>query len=125
MRAVWGMARNDLAVWLRSPSLGVFLVGDLVVGVGVGLMFKGAIATVAEVSSEEHRAEVLAGLFLAAYLGLAVPVIGLGALTLIASTRVSLLVFAGLLAAGTLGAAPALLGRGTARRSPQPQPTST
>jgi MFS family permease len=120
-----GLGLLTAALWLPSPSLGVFLVGDLVVGVGAGLMFKGAIATVAEVSSEEHRAEALAGLFLAAYLGLAVPVIGLGALTLIASTRVSLLVFAGLLAAGIVGAAPALLGRGTARRSPQPQPTST
>src|SRR4051794_32713205 len=119
-----GLGLLTAALWLPSPSLGVFLVGDLVVGVGSGLMFKGAIATVAEVSSEEHRAEALAGLFLAAYLGLAVPVVGLGALTLIASTRVSLLVFAGLLAAGTVGAAPALLGRGTARRSPQPQPTS-
>ena len=28
-------------------------------------MFKGAVATVAEVSSQEHRAEALAGLFLA------------------------------------------------------------
>ena len=32
-------------------------------------MFKGAIATVAEISAPEHRAEALAGLFLAAYLG--------------------------------------------------------
>jgi MFS family permease len=120
-----GLGLLTLAVWLPTPSFGVFLAGDLVIGVGSGLMFKGAIATVAEVSSDEHRAEALAGLFLAAYLGLAGPVIGLGALTQIASTRVSLLVFAALLALGILAATPALLGRGRSYPSPQPQPTSS
>ena len=107
-----GLGLLTIAVWLASPSLGVFLAGDLVIGAGAGLMFKGAIGAVSEVSSAEHRAEALAGLYLAAYLGLAGPVIGLGALTQIASTRVSLLVFAGLLALAILAAAPALLGRG-------------
>jgi hypothetical protein len=52
-------------------------------------------------------------------------VIGLGVLTQIASTRVSLLVFAGLLALGILVATPALLGgRGRRRTSTQPQPLS-
>jgi MFS family permease len=120
-----GLGLLTIAVWLPAPSFGVFLAGDLVIGTGSGLMFKGAIATVAEISSDEHRAEALAGLFLAAYLGLAGPVIGLGALTQIASTRVSLLVFAGLLALGILAATPALLGHSTRHTSSQPQPTST
>ncbi len=120
-----GLGLLTIAVWLPAPSLGVFLAGDLVIGAGSGLMFKGAIATVSEISSQEHRAEALAGLFLAAYLGLAGPVIGLGALTQIASTRVSLLVFAGLLALGILAATPALLGRRHSHPSAQPQPTST
>ncbi len=102
-----------------------FLAGDFVVGAGSGLMFKGATATVAEISAPEHRAEALAGLFLAAYLGLAGPVIGLGALTEVASTRISLLVFAGLLGLGILAATPALLGRRGSHSSSQPQPTST
>jgi len=106
-----GLGLLTIAVWLPAPSLGVFLAGDLIVGAGSGLMFKGAIATVSEISSQEHRAEALAGIFLAAYLGLAGPVIGLGALTQAASMRVSLLVFAALLAVGLLAATPALLGR--------------
>jgi MFS family permease len=106
-----GLALLTIAVWLPSLSFGVFLAGDVVVGIGAGLMFKGAIATASEISAPEHRAEALAGVFLAAYLGLAGPVIGLGALTQIASTRVSLLAFAGVLAVGVLAAAPALLGR--------------
>jgi predicted MFS family arabinose efflux permease len=65
--------------------------GDIVVGIGCGLTFTGAIATAAEISAPEHRAEALAAIYLASYLGLEVPVIGLGALTQIASTRVSLL----------------------------------
>jgi MFS family permease len=120
-----GLGLLTIAVWLPSPNFGVFLAGDVVAGAGAGLMFKGAIATVSEISSQEHRAEALAGLFLAAYLGLAGPVIGLGALTQIASTRVSLLVFAGLLTLGILAATPALLGRGGSRHSSQPQPTAT
>jgi MFS family permease len=112
-----GLGLLTLAVWLPSPSFGVFLAGDVIVGAGCGLMFKGAIATVSEISAPEHRAEALAGVFLAAYIGLSGPVIGLGALTQIASTRVSLLVFAGLLALGILAAAPALLGRGGTRPS--------
>ena len=117
-----GVSLLTIAVWLPSPSFGVFLAGDIVVGAGGGLMFKGAIATVSEISAEEHRAEALAGVFLAAYLGLSAPVIGLGALTQIASTRVSLLAFAGLLTAGILAATPALLGR---RRAPILQTTTT
>ena len=120
-----GLGLLTIAVWLPSPSLGVFLAGDVVVGAGCGLMFKGAIATVSEISSQEHRAEALAGVFLAAYLGLAGPVIGLGALTQIASARISLLVFAGLLALGILAATPALLGRGGSRPSLAATTTST
>ena len=110
-----GLGLLTIAVWLPSPGFGVFLAGDVVVGAGCGLMFTGAIATVSEISAQAHRAEALAGVFLAAYLGLAGPVIGLGALTQIASTRVSLLVFAGLLTVGILAATPALLGRGAGR----------
>jgi MFS family permease len=118
-----GLGLLTIAVWLPAPSLGVFLAGDVVIGAGSGLMFKGAIATVAETSSREHRAEALAGLFLAAYLGLAGPVIGLGVLTQIASTRLSVLAFAGLLAVGILAATPALLGRRRARSATsRPQP---
>jgi MFS family permease len=104
-----GLALLTVAVWLAQPSLGVFIAGALVSGTGGGLMFKGAMATVASLTAPENRAEAMAGLFLAAYLGLAGPVIGLGLLTQLATSKVSLLVFAGLLAAGVLAAAPRLL----------------
>jgi MFS family permease len=44
-----------IAAWLPSPSFGVFLAEDIVVGAGAGLMFKGAIATVAEIAAPEGR----------------------------------------------------------------------
>jgi MFS family permease len=119
-----GLGLLTIAVWLPSPSFGVFVAGDVIVGIGCGLMFKGAIATVAEISAPEHRAEALAGIYLASYLGLAVPVTGLGVLTQVASTRVSLLVFAGLLAIGVFAATPALLGRRDSHQSSQLHPTS-
>ena len=123
---VTGAALLTAALWLPTPSFAVFLAGDLLAGAGAGLMFKGAVGTVSEISLPDHRAEALAGLFLAAYVGLAGPVVGLGALTQIASTRVSLLVFSGLLVLGILVAAPALLGpRGRGpRASAQPHPIS-
>ncbi len=108
-----GLALLTVAVWLPQPSLGVFIAGAFVTGAGSGLMFKGAMATVASLTAPENRAEAMAGLFLAAYLGLAGPVIGLGLLTQLATTKVSLLVFAGLLATGILATAPRLLGRRT------------
>ncbi len=119
-----GLGLLTLAVWVPSPSFGIFLAGDLIAGAGAGLMFKGAIGTVTEISLPERRAEAVAGYFLACYLGLAGPVIGLGALTQIASTRVSLLVFAGLLALGIFAAAPRLLAGPGQTNSVKAQPVS-
>ena len=106
-----GLGLLTLAVWLPEPSLGVFVAGAVVTGAAGGLMFKGAIATAGSITAPEHRAEALAGIFLAAYIGLAGPVVGLGLLTQVASTKVSLLLFAVLLAGGLLLAAPRLLNR--------------
>ena len=109
-----GLALVVTAVWLPSPSLDLFLLGGVVVGAGGGLLFGGALGTVASLADDEHRAEALAGLFLGGYLGISVPVIGLGVLTQELSPRSSLLVFAALMAVVLVAAAPALLRRRTA-----------
>jgi len=57
------------------------------------------VATVVAVAEPARRAEALAGLFLAGYIGLAVPVVGLGLLTQEVEPRVALLVFAVVLGA--------------------------
>lgn len=116
-----GLVMLTVAVWLPVPSLGVFVAGVIVIGVGAGLMFKGAVGTVSALATEENRAEALAGLFLAAYLGLAGPVIGLGLAMQYLSPRVSLLLFAGVLGVGILMAAPALLADGPTNPRPRLQ----
>lgn len=91
------------SVWLEALAL--FLVGALVSGAGAGLTFKGAIGTAAILAPPAQRAEALAGIFLAGYLGLAIPVIGLGLLTQELAANVSLTLFGGLLLAGVAGTA--------------------
>jgi MFS family permease len=95
---VAGLAAVTVAVWW--PSLALLLAGGIVAGAGAGATFKGAVATVIGIAPEQARGEALAGLFLAAYLGLAVPVIGLGIATQYLSAPTALLIFvAALLAA--------------------------
>jgi MFS family permease len=108
-----GSALLVIAVWLASPSLALFLLGGVVVGAGAGSLFKGSVMTVVAITDDDHRAEALAGLFLAGYAGLAVPVIGLGVLTQVVAPRVALLLFAGALVAGVLAGLRPLLGHAT------------
>lgn len=106
---VTGLAVTVLSLWLSSPSLALFLVGGAFSGGGAGLLFKGSIATVAQVAPPESRAEALAGFFLAAYVGLSVPVIGLGVALQSVSPKVAVLGFAIVVASALAAAARPLL----------------
>jgi MFS family permease len=110
---VGGLAVVVLAAWLPAPDLALFLVGGAVTGAGGGAMFKGALGTVATAAPPERRAEALAGFFLAGYLGLSAPVIGLGVSLQELSAKVTLLGFAVIVAAGIVAASRPLLGRAT------------
>jgi len=106
-----GLALTVLAVWLPTPSLAVFLLGGAFSGAGSGAVFKGAVGTVVQVSPPETRAEALAGLFLAGYLGLSVPVVGAGVALQELSPKTTLTGFAILVAAAIVLTAPRLLRR--------------
>ncbi|MET0429163.1 MAG: MFS transporter [Microvirga sp.] len=106
---VVGLAGLVVSVWLNTPSLVMFLAGGVVTGAGVGALWKGVVIMVGELAPPDRRAEALAGLFLAANLGLTVPSIGLGIMTQYLSARLSLLIFAGVLVLGAAAAAPRLL----------------
>lgn len=54
-------------------SLALFLVGAGVGGAGIGILFRGALTTVAAVADPARRGEALAGIFLIAYAGMTVP----------------------------------------------------
>ncbi|RKR87931.1 putative MFS family arabinose efflux permease [Micromonospora pisi] len=106
---VAGVGLLVLAAWLPTPSLTVFLVGGVLTGVGAGALFKGTLGTAVAISNPESRAEALAGLFLAGYLGLSVPVIGIGIALQHVSARVALLGFAVLVTLGVVAVARRLL----------------
>lgn len=89
---VVGILIVTAAVWWAM--LVPFIVGGMIAGSGVGVLFKGALGTAAGLSLPEARGEALAGLFLAAYAGLVVPVLGIGVATLEFSLRSALLGFA-------------------------------
>ncbi|HEY5319168.1 MAG TPA: hypothetical protein VIJ20_14355, partial [Solirubrobacteraceae bacterium] len=108
-----GLVIVTAATWV--PSLAAFLAGGALAGAGAGLLIKGGIDTVLDIAPPELRAEVLAAFFLASYLGISAPIVGLGLATQYVSARVSLIGFAAVLVLALAAAAPALLG-GVRRR---------
>jgi hypothetical protein len=111
---VGGVVLVVAATWLAS--LPPFLAGGAVAGAGAGLLFKGGIVTVSGLAAPDRRAEVLASFFLAGYIGISLPVLGLGVLEEWVEPRVALLAFAAALLAGTAISARSLLARD--RRAP-------
>ncbi len=106
---VTGLALLTLAAW--TADLPLYLVAGAITGAGGGTMFRGALGTVIAVAEPESRAEALAGLFLAGYVGLSMPVIGLGVALQELSVEATLLGFAVVVAAGIAAASRPLLGR--------------
>jgi MFS family permease len=102
-----GLALVTAAVWL--PSFWLLLVGGIVAGAGAGATFRGLVATVISITPASARGEGLAGLFLGSYIGLAIPVVGLGVATLWVSAQVSVLGLAAVLAAVILAVARRLI----------------
>jgi MFS family permease len=86
-----GLALFATGMWVAN--LVIFVVGGIVTGAGGGLVFRGALVAAGSTAPAESRAEVLAGFFLGAYIGLSVPVIGLGIATTYAPARDVMLVF--------------------------------
>ncbi|OKK17290.1 MFS transporter [Streptomyces sp. CB00455] len=69
-----------LAGALRWELSAMVVLSALVGGVGQGLAFRGALSAVAGASPEDRRAAVISTLFVVAYAGISVPVIGVGVL---------------------------------------------
>jgi MFS family permease len=106
---ILGLALVTIAVWL--PSLTFFLLGGALAGAGAGAAFKGSVSTVIAMAPAARRSETLAGLFLAAYFGIAVPVLGLGLATQFVSAQTAVLGFAAILMAVALAAGRKLAAR--------------
>ena len=104
-----GLVIAVVAVWLPAPSLALFLTGGAVIGAGGAAGFKSTLGVVVAVSPPGTLAGALAAYFLGGYIGLSVPVIGLGFALRYVSTPVALLIFSAAVAAALLAATPVLL----------------
>ncbi|MFC6063217.1 MFS transporter [Streptomyces ochraceiscleroticus] len=97
--AVWGMVVVPLglaAIVLALPaaSLPLFLVGAAVAGAGGGVAFRSGLALVAAQAPAGRASELVSSYFVAAYLGLAVPAIGVGLLVTATTLQTAATVFA-------------------------------
>jgi hypothetical protein len=110
-----GLGLFSVAMWI--PNVVVFVIGGVVTGAGVGLLFRAAMVTAGGAAAPEARAEVLAGFFLGAYVGLSVPVIGLGIATLYWPAREVMLVFVALVLAAVIVAVVRLTRRSASKAS--------
>ena len=111
---VAGMGVLVLAVQLQSVLLLVLCA--LVSGVGQGLSFAAGVALVAGGAPEDRRAAVTSSLFVVAYVGISLPVVGVGLLDQATSLVTGPTVFAVVVALLAAGAAASLV----RTRSPQP-----
>jgi len=93
-----------VAVGAVVPALIAFLFGGVIAGLGVGLLFKGAIGTAVAVADPARKGESLALMFLVAYAGLAVPALVIGAVLLIEPPTAVLLAFVVIVLAATVTA---------------------
>jgi MFS family permease len=83
-----------LVLAVHVGVLALFLAGGALAGAGAGITFKGSMSTVLATAPANHRGETSAALFLAAYVGLTVPVIGLGVAAQLLPVTVALYAFA-------------------------------
>jgi hypothetical protein len=103
-----GLGLVVTSMWLTTPSLAMFLAGGAVAGTGSGAILKGSLGTVMMIAEPAHRAESLAGVLLAGYLGLSIPAIGLGVALRDVSPKVTLLGFTIVVALAIIASTPAL-----------------
>jgi MFS family permease len=99
------------SAWTSPASLPLFLAGGAVAGLGGGAIIRGTLTVVISTASAEDRAGALATYFTAGYVGVSLPVLGAGVALQYLSPRVTLLIFAAIVALGILAATPTLLRR--------------
>ncbi|MFE5858345.1 MFS transporter [Streptomyces sp. NPDC056500] len=78
---------------LLVKALALLLAGALIGGLGQGLAFRAGLTAVGEAAPSKHRGGAISAFFVVAYAGIALPVVGVGALTLALGLRDAGLVF--------------------------------
>ncbi|MET9696714.1 MFS transporter [Streptomyces sp. NPDC006529] len=92
-RAVLVAGLALVAASLAVESLPLLVAGGAVAGFGQGMAFRAAVATVSAAAPAEQRGATISALFVIAYCGISLPVVGVGALTLWLGLRGAGLVF--------------------------------
>lgn len=88
-----------LGAGVLTGAIGAFLCGGGIAGAGAGLTFKSAMRITSHLAGSEYRAQAMAALFFAAYIGLVVPILGLGVALEYVSLHTGVLAFVAALAA--------------------------
>ncbi|MFE4830622.1 MFS transporter [Streptomyces sp. NPDC056672] len=88
---------------LAAESLPLLVLGALCGGLGQGLAFRAGMAAVGGAAPPEHRGGTISAFFVVAYLGISLPVVGVGALTLWLGLKNAGLVFTVCVVALTAG----------------------
>jgi MFS family permease len=83
---------------LSQADMALFLTGTVVGGVAVGAVFLGCLATANRLAPPGQRGQVISAFFVACYIGLTIPVIGVGVATLFISDFTAVLALSILLA---------------------------
>ncbi len=84
-----------IEVGLALPNLACFLAGTAVGGIGTGLAFMGSLAAINQVAPPERKAEMISAFFVVAYIGITLPVVGVGLIAQSASLLAASLCLAG------------------------------
>ncbi|MDN5727164.1 MAG: MFS transporter [Propionibacteriales bacterium] len=103
-----------LAVSGLWGSLPLLLVAAVVAGIGQGVVFLGGLGEITRLAPTEQRAAVVSAFYVMVYLGVGVPVIGVGILATFVELLTAVVVFSVVVAAGcliTAGVLRPLLGR--------------
>jgi MFS family permease len=106
-----GLAVLVASAWTAPPSLALFLIAGLLTGTGASAIFRSSLGVVVSSAAADDRAGALATFLTVGYAALSLPVLGLGVALEYLSPRVTLLIFALVVGAGILAAAPTLLRR--------------
>jgi MFS family permease len=83
---------------LALESLPLLIAGGIAAGLGQGAGFRSGLFTVNSAAPADQRAEVASSFFVVAFVGLSIPVVGIGVLADITNLRTAGLVFAALVA---------------------------
>lgn len=104
-----------VALGIHLQSLGLFMLGAIIAGMGQGIAFRAGMGAITTASPATERAAVASTFFVVAYVAISLPVIGIGLMASVVSLQLTGIIFAvfvGLLAAVALGL---LLRRGRKR----------